>query len=208
MALIKCSECGKEISDTASKCIHCGCPIEKKKICEECGKEINSNDKICKNCGAKVKKNFVNNIIKNFSKSDKIKGYINQSNKKIYIIIGISILTIIIILFTMSNLLKPNIIGTWEWKYEDNFFGNDVYTTYTFKKGNKCEIKGELNKYDIFDSKTMSEVECKYKFNFWGNKIKITTYKDGKLQTKDSEWENFEKNGNKIYIDNKEYTSK
>lgn len=28
MALIKCSECGKEISDKASSCIHCGCPIE------------------------------------------------------------------------------------------------------------------------------------------------------------------------------------
>lgn len=27
MALIKCPECGKEISDKAKKCIHCGCPI-------------------------------------------------------------------------------------------------------------------------------------------------------------------------------------
>ncbi len=27
--LIKCSECGKEISDKASACIHCGCPISK-----------------------------------------------------------------------------------------------------------------------------------------------------------------------------------
>lgn len=27
MALIKCSECGKEISDRASVCIHCGCPL-------------------------------------------------------------------------------------------------------------------------------------------------------------------------------------
>lgn len=26
MALIKCPECGKEISDKASACIHCGCP--------------------------------------------------------------------------------------------------------------------------------------------------------------------------------------
>jgi len=28
MALIKCNECGKEISDKATNCIHCGCPIE------------------------------------------------------------------------------------------------------------------------------------------------------------------------------------
>lgn len=27
MALIKCSECGKEISDRASSCPHCGCPV-------------------------------------------------------------------------------------------------------------------------------------------------------------------------------------
>ena len=29
MALIKCAECGKEISSKASACPNCGCPIEK-----------------------------------------------------------------------------------------------------------------------------------------------------------------------------------
>ena len=28
MALIKCPECGKEISDKATCCIHCGCPMD------------------------------------------------------------------------------------------------------------------------------------------------------------------------------------
>ena len=28
MALIKCPECGREISDKAKACPHCGCPIE------------------------------------------------------------------------------------------------------------------------------------------------------------------------------------
>lgn len=28
MALIRCAECGKEISDKAKTCIHCGCPLE------------------------------------------------------------------------------------------------------------------------------------------------------------------------------------
>ena len=28
MPLIKCSDCGKEISDRSKVCIHCGCPIE------------------------------------------------------------------------------------------------------------------------------------------------------------------------------------
>ena len=31
MALIKCSECGKEISDTTKKCIHCGAKIKKER---------------------------------------------------------------------------------------------------------------------------------------------------------------------------------
>lgn len=30
MALIKCKECGKEFSDQAKSCIHCGCPNKKK----------------------------------------------------------------------------------------------------------------------------------------------------------------------------------
>lgn len=29
MSLIKCRECGKEISDEATACVHCGCPVSK-----------------------------------------------------------------------------------------------------------------------------------------------------------------------------------
>ena len=38
MALIKCHECGKQISDKSEVCIHCGCPVEEK---EEIKKVIN-----------------------------------------------------------------------------------------------------------------------------------------------------------------------
>lgn len=30
MALIKCPECGRDISNTSKECIHCGCPLKKK----------------------------------------------------------------------------------------------------------------------------------------------------------------------------------
>ena len=77
MALIKCSECGKEISDKAKACIHCGCPIEKQNIkyieqgcilCTSCGQHYYRNSpeipkettidyrlmiKPCYNCGGK-----------------------------------------------------------------------------------------------------------------------------------------------------------
>ena len=41
MALIKCPECGKEISDKSDKCIHCGFPLieTKNTICNINGKE-------------------------------------------------------------------------------------------------------------------------------------------------------------------------
>lgn len=32
MALIKCPECGKEVSDKAKTCINCGCPMEEMNI--------------------------------------------------------------------------------------------------------------------------------------------------------------------------------
>ena len=43
MSLIICSECGKEISDKSSVCIHCGCPIEKVK-------ELNTSKKFVYMC--------------------------------------------------------------------------------------------------------------------------------------------------------------
>lgn len=46
MALIKCPECGKEISDKAGACIHCGCPIANKPTSIKI--RFLSDDKHCK----------------------------------------------------------------------------------------------------------------------------------------------------------------
>lgn len=51
MALIKCKECGHEVSDKASTCPNCGCPIEKGIKCNECGTELSPIDEVCPNCG-------------------------------------------------------------------------------------------------------------------------------------------------------------
>ncbi len=73
MALIKCPECKKEISDKATQCIHCGCPIENKVkyYCEECGTEILETDKVCPNCGVDLKMNIEDLDINNLSGSEK-----------------------------------------------------------------------------------------------------------------------------------------
>lgn len=60
MALISCPECGKEISDKAKKCIHCGRNFEKttgepeKIICSECGAELEAGAEACTSCGCPV----------------------------------------------------------------------------------------------------------------------------------------------------------
>ncbi len=51
MALIKCKECGHEVSDKASACPNCGCPLEKECICKECGRLIPDGVDACPNCG-------------------------------------------------------------------------------------------------------------------------------------------------------------
>lgn len=54
MALIKCKDCKKEISDKAENCIYCGCPVEKVYNCSECGNIIDKNSKFCEKCGCPV----------------------------------------------------------------------------------------------------------------------------------------------------------
>jgi RNA polymerase subunit RPABC4/transcription elongation factor Spt4 len=50
MALIKCFECSKEISDTAKSCPHCG--AGRSRECHECYERISEDLETCPNCGA------------------------------------------------------------------------------------------------------------------------------------------------------------
>jgi rRNA maturation endonuclease Nob1 len=54
MALVKCYECSKEISDTAKACPHCG--AGKAVECHECSKQISGDLDSCPNCGAQTQK--------------------------------------------------------------------------------------------------------------------------------------------------------
>ncbi len=60
MAIVYCTQCGKQISDKAKKCIHCGKVFEEnttelnEMICEECGNAIPESSKECPNCGCPV----------------------------------------------------------------------------------------------------------------------------------------------------------
>lgn len=58
MALITCKECGKEISENAISCPHCGNPqqnnMQNKKYCLHCGEIIDKDCIICPKCGKQV----------------------------------------------------------------------------------------------------------------------------------------------------------
>ncbi len=82
MALIKCEECKKEISDKAQQCIHCGNPVETSKECFECGNELSSNSFICDYCGYDnrtnndpILKTTVNSKNNNFALTGMILGF-------------------------------------------------------------------------------------------------------------------------------------
>lgn len=51
MALLKCPECGGNISSTTEKCIHCGYEF---KVCPECQTVVDSNARFCSECGAQI----------------------------------------------------------------------------------------------------------------------------------------------------------
>ncbi len=57
MALIKCPECGKEVSNNAAACPHCGCPLQSSssvKICNNCGSVYNIDAVRCPKCHGTV----------------------------------------------------------------------------------------------------------------------------------------------------------
>lgn len=52
MAIIKCPECGKEISSRAEKCVGCGLPLSEIFICPECNNvSLTENGGKCPSCG-------------------------------------------------------------------------------------------------------------------------------------------------------------
>ncbi len=81
MALIKCSECGKQISNKAKQCIHCGAPIEMEK---EINKEEKNNEIVS------ADKNVMNTTPKQNTN--------NNSNNAVGCIVGLIFLVVIVIL--------------------------------------------------------------------------------------------------------------
>ena len=107
MALIKCPNCGEEISDKAEKCVHCGAELPKPEpepevlICEECGTILNDTDEICPRCGCPVTRPSAANEEEEEAKPQKVEvTNVNLSvNRKMRrILIGIAAAVIVIVM--------------------------------------------------------------------------------------------------------------
>lgn len=149
MALIKCGECGKKISDTATECIHCGCPIERKVTCSECGAEVIVKDGVCKECGHKLDaKTKITNTKIDFSK------YANKKN----LIIGGAIIIAAIVLISLVNQKNKFDLS----KVYDAIGCTSTYCTLA-SDGSYIEI--DTNPFDIDDYYSASAVEYVKKAN-------------------------------------------
>lgn len=88
MALIKCTECGHDVSDKAEMCPNCGCPVSHiiRSICIECGKEIPNNVTSCPNCGCPVS---TDKYISNSNQQNIVYVSPQKESKAIYYFLGI-----------------------------------------------------------------------------------------------------------------------
>lgn len=120
MALVKCPECGKEISDKARKCPHCGYPLNEEKQKSNEGDtvvEIQSDELEEPTIGVKE-------IEKNYKKEGKIpKKYINVS--LVALIIVISSIVILVLIGKRIDITDINIS---KWRVESTGKYGDTYT--------------------------------------------------------------------------------
>ena len=67
MAMIKCPECGNQISSRATACIKCGLPMSKIFICPECSNVMSKDNlTVCSKCGCPIDKAVYNDANTNY----------------------------------------------------------------------------------------------------------------------------------------------
>ena len=78
MALIKCSECGKEISDKATNCVHCGCPIPSSPTSSTVGNKKLSHGTVSSDEAIALLKKYKPNFLVRLFKSQGFSGFLGK----------------------------------------------------------------------------------------------------------------------------------
>ena len=155
MAIINCPECGKEISDKAKKCIHCGNLLLKKevntRICSECGKEVSIEDTECNFCGCPLDSEGTS---QNMYQSNKIEIGTNiKLNIKKYIVpitVALAVVVIGIVIYNVKvkrpkNTYNEAIALLEKGKYDE---ANELFST--IEGYNDVEVIQEQLKYESY----------------------------------------------------------
>ena len=103
MAMIKCPDCGKQISDKAEKCIYCGNVLKKPTqiCCLECGTELEKGSEVCPVCGCPI-----TDVSENVPQKVEVTGVkVNKRVRKI-ITVGVIVVIIIISALIIGNRMK------------------------------------------------------------------------------------------------------
>lgn len=130
MALIKCRECGKEISDSSKKCVHCGSDVILEVECSECHQKYDNTTNVCPHCGKKNSSNISAGV--NDAKSI-IKKFIINHKKKILIICPI-VLVVIVASVILANTV-PSMLVT----VEDYLTDGDYLSAYEKAKDDETK---------------------------------------------------------------------
>lgn len=154
MAMIKCPECGQEISDKAKKCIHCGKVFIEEEVakeelkCIECGATLNDSDEVCHNCGCPVEESPI--------KPQEVQvSSIKVGNKTKKIIVGVIIALVICVAGGIGYKVYS------DKKAEENY--QNAYNTYidNLEKAQVLMISGGSD----------AESLCNLTLKVWGNAI-------------------------------------
>lgn len=120
MALIKCSNCEKLISDKAKVCPQCGQPVAlevpeveefEPLLCEECGTDISNDIESCHNCGCPVppKMESIGEAPQKVEVTAVNLPPIAQNTKKYIITVVVAIIAIIAALFIGNNVKQKKL---------------------------------------------------------------------------------------------------
>ncbi|MBC5688694.1 zinc ribbon domain-containing protein [Mediterraneibacter sp. NSJ-55] len=150
MTLIKCPECGREISDKAIECPQCKTKLKgtepAKKLCLECGGELSNEESICSKCGCPV---LTEEQMKGETKKNKKK---KQSIKITLICLGIIVLLVYIsCLFKQDNIFKEytDFIGKQQDTLPNDFKKEEIMDGYWIAKK---ELYADENEFPMVDS--------------------------------------------------------
>ena len=172
MALIKCSNCEKEISDKAKVCPQCGQPVvlatpspeeEKPILCEECGTEIPEGMDACPNCGCPIpiKEEVTEKAHQKVEVTAVNLPKMNKNAKKYVIIACVAVLAIIIAIFA-GNKAKEQKLAEEAAQRSANYASTLETASFTMLLGAiEAEEAGNLIKsvwynaiYEEYDSET------------------------------------------------------